>query len=344
MQGDEGSAGGVPRLSGRRTALLAAAGAVMLTAAGLAARRLVIPRERPLEARDLADLDSEFVQVNGLRVHVKRAGEGPPTLVLLHGFAASTFSWREVMAPLAEHAAVIAYDRPSFGLTDRPLPGEWLPDAWPGGTPYGPEAQVGILIGLLDQFGVDKAVLVGNSMGGAVAALVAARRPERVQALVLVDAYLESAGPSAAFGKVIRSAVGRRIGPSLLSPFSAGFGAGLRRLVADPAVVTNEMVQGYARPLRLPRAKQALWELTAAGSVAVSEAELRSIAVPTLVLRGEADLLVKAAAAERSAAFIPGAILRTIPGAGHMPQEEQPTLFVQAIEKFLRAVSLKRAE
>lgn len=336
MEREKGRPAGATRFSGRQTALLAGAGAVMLAAAGLAARRLVTPRERALAIDDLVDPDSEFHEVDGLRVHVKRAGEGPPTLVLLHGFAASTFSWREVMAPLAEHATVIAYDRPAFGLTDRPLPGEWDADAWPGGTPYGSEAQVEILIGLLDEFGVDRAVLVGNSMGGAVAALVASRRPERVQALVLVDAYLQQgSGPSPALESVVRSAVGRRVGASLLSPFAAGIGPGLRRLVADPAVVTKEMVEGYARPLRLPRAKQALWELTAAGPMFVSEAELKAIAVPTLVLRGEADPLVTAAAAERAAGLIPGATLRTIPGAGHVPQEEQPVLFVQAIEEFL---------
>lgn len=330
------------KLSGKRTVALAGAGVGMLVAAWLAARRLVTPQERPLEVADLVDSDSEFHSIHGLRVHVKRAGEGRPVLVLLHGFSASMFSWRKVMAPLAERSMVVAYDRPAFGLTDRPLSGEWDPDVWPGGSPYGPEAQVEILVGILDALGVERAVLVGNSMGGAVAALTAARRPERVQALVLVDAYLDRAGVPTALQSVMRSPIGRRVGPTMLSPMAAGLGPGLRALVADPATVTPEMVEGYARPLRLPRADRALWELTAAGVFHVGEAELRRIAVPTLVLRGQADRLVTAAAAQRAADLIPGATVQTIPGAGHVPQEEQPTLFIQAIAEFLWAASPSR--
>ncbi len=337
--GSSARTGGRSERSGQRVVALAGAGVVMLVAAGLAARRIVTPRERPLEVADLVHSDSEFYAVNGLRVHVKRAGEGSPVLVLLHGFGASMFSWRKVMGPLAEHSTVIAYDRPAFGLTDRPLSGEWDPEVWPGGSPYGPEAQVEILIEILDALGVERAVLVGNSMGGAVAALAAARRPERVQALVLVDAYLDGSGPPHALQALMRSSIGRRVGPTMLSPMAVGIGPALRSLVADAATVTPEMVEGYARPLRLARAAEALWELTLAGVIQMSEAELGQIAVPTLVLRGEADRLVGAAAAQRAADLIPGATLRTIPGAGHVPQEEQPTLFIQAIEEFLRATS-----
>ena len=333
-------AGGRSSLGGKRTVALAGAGVVMFVAAGLAARRLVTPRGRPLEVADLVDSASEFHEVHGLRVHVKRAGEGRPVLVLLHGFGASVFSWRKVMGPLAENLTVVAYDRPAFGLTDRPLSGEWEPDVWPGGSPYGPEAQVEILARILDAVGVKRAVLVGNSMGGAVAALAAARRPERVQALVLIDAYLEGSGPPGPLQALMQSPIARRVGPAMLSPMAMGIGPALRALVADAATVTREMVEGYARPLRLPRASAALWELTLAGMVQVSEAELRQISVPTLVLRGKADRLVTAAAAQRAAALIPGATLRTIPGAGHAPQEEQPALFIQAVDEFLGAASL----
>lgn len=341
--GADGLSGrGVDGLSGKRTIALAGVGVAMLVAAGLAARRLVTPRERPLEVADLVDPDSEFYEVHGLRVHVKRAGEGLPVLVLLHGFGASVFSWSKVMGPLAEDYTVVAYDRPAFGLTDRPSSGEWDPDMWPGGSPYGPEAQVEILARILDALGVERAVLVGNSMGGAVAALVAARLPERVQALVLVDAYLESSGPPAPLQALMHSPIARRVGPTMLSPLAASMRPALRAFVADAATVTPEMVEGYARPLRLPGAGAALWELTLAGVIQVSEAELGRIAVPTLVLRGEADRVVTAAAAQRAADLIPGAVLRTIPGAGHVPQEERPALVIQAIEEFLRAASLWR--
>lgn len=95
----------------------------------------VPPLEGTVPPEQLADPDSRFVEINGLQVHYKIAGQGQPTLVLLHGFGASVFSWREVTEPLSEIGTVIAFDRPAFGLTERPLPGEW-----PGENLYSPEA------------------------------------------------------------------------------------------------------------------------------------------------------------------------------------------------------------
>jgi pimeloyl-ACP methyl ester carboxylesterase len=78
---------------------------------------------------------SHFVDLNGLKVHIVRVGSGAPLIVLLHGFGANTSSWRRFLPPLAELGTVVAYDRPAFGLTDRPL-GDALRN-WPGLNPYG---------------------------------------------------------------------------------------------------------------------------------------------------------------------------------------------------------------
>ena len=112
----------------------------------------VPPLTDSLPAEALADEDSRFVQTNGLTVHYKTAGEGQPTFILLHGFGASLFSWREVMPALAAYGTVIAYDRPAFGLTERPL-------EWDGENPYSPQAQVELVIGLMDQLNIEKAIL-----------------------------------------------------------------------------------------------------------------------------------------------------------------------------------------
>jgi hypothetical protein len=98
----------------------------------------------------LADANGRFVEVNGLQVHYKEMGSGEPALILLHGFGANLFSWQVVMEPLAGCGRVIAYDRPAFGLTERPMPGEWS-----GQNPYSPEAQADLVIGLMDALEVD---------------------------------------------------------------------------------------------------------------------------------------------------------------------------------------------
>ena len=143
----------------------------------------------PLEAvgapRDLAGPDSRFVDVplagGTLTVHYEETGSGKPALVLLHGFAASTFSWREVLPALGEKWRTVAFDRPAFGLTERPLPETWQGD-WTTQNPYAPGAQVELTTSVMDRLSIDDAVLVGNSAGGTVAMLTALAYPERVKA------------------------------------------------------------------------------------------------------------------------------------------------------------------
>ena len=72
-------------------------------------------------AEQLADPNSQFIEINGLSVHVKTMGQGEPVFVLLHGFGASVFSWHAVMEPFSQYGTVIAYDRVAFGLTERPM-------------------------------------------------------------------------------------------------------------------------------------------------------------------------------------------------------------------------------
>jgi len=124
--------------------------------------------------------DSKFIELSGVDIHYKEAGSGERTFILLHPFGGSTYTWREVMDDFAKHGRVIAYDRPAFGLTERPMPEDW--DA----NPYGMKANVEILRAMLDAFGVEKAVLVGNSAGGGVAVAFALEYPERVDELILV--------------------------------------------------------------------------------------------------------------------------------------------------------------
>ncbi len=82
------------------------------------------PLEGTASPERLADPDSRFIEVDGLVVHYKIAGQGSPAILLLHGFGASVFSWREVMEPLSWYGMVVAFDRPAFGLTSRPMPEE----------------------------------------------------------------------------------------------------------------------------------------------------------------------------------------------------------------------------
>ena len=159
-------------------------------------------QEHFVPVQTLADADSLFLDVQGLSVHCKVMGEGELALLLLHGFGASIFSWREVIGPLGARNKVVAFDRPGFGLTERPMPEEWA-----GANPYTLKSQVDLTVALMGRLNLQEAVLVGHSAGGLVAVLTAWRYPEKVKALVLISPAVYQRGnaiPDQAAGEAVR--------------------------------------------------------------------------------------------------------------------------------------------
>lgn len=281
-------------------------------------------------AESVADADSQFIDINGLKVHYKQAGSGP-VLVLLHGFGASTFSWREVIQPLSAAHTVIAYDRPAFGLTSRPLPGDWSDP-----NPYTLDAQADLLVALLDAKEINQAVLVGNSAGGTVAVYTALKYPQRVQALVLVDAAVYSG-----------SGIPEWIKPVLGTPQGRWFGSLLVRQIQnrgvdllqtawhDPGKITQAILEGYRKPLRMANWDRALWELTLAQQPPQLASRLAGLNLPVLVVSGDDDRIVPTEQSLRLAREIPGAQLSLIQFCGHVPQEECPENFLKEVNNFL---------
>lgn len=279
----------------------------------------------------LADPDSRFTEVRGLKVHYKMAGDGQPVLVLLHGFLASTFSWREVMEPLAETGTVIAFDRPAFGLTERPMPGSWS-----GASPYGPDAQVELTVALLDTLAVEQAVLVGHSAGGPIAVLTALRYPERVKMLVLVAPAIYTGGMFPRWIiPALRTPQMRRLGPLLIRSVER-WGADLGHAAwHDPSRLTPEVWEGYRKPLRAENWDRALWELVAASQPLDLQKRLSEIQMPVLVITGDDDRVVPTEQSIRLANEIPGAQLVVLSECGHVPQEECPDAFINALRGFV---------
>ncbi|MEP0806428.1 MAG: alpha/beta hydrolase [Chloroflexota bacterium] len=289
----------------------------------------VPPLENTVPVEELADPDSRFIEVNGINVHYKTYGQGEPTFVLLHGFGASLFSWREVTAPLAEFGTVIAYDRPAFGLTERPL-------TWEGENPYSQEAQVELVIGLMDALGVERAILVGNSAGGTIAMLTALKYPQRVQSLILADPAVYAGGGAPAWIRpLLRTPQMRHLGP-LVSRQIQTRGPELIELAwHDPSKITPEILEGYQKPLRIADWDKALWELTLASRESGLAERLGELTLPTLVITGDDDRIVPTEQSLRLAQELPNAQLAVIPQCGHVPQEECPEAFMQAVTEFI---------
>jgi len=291
----------------------------------------VPPAPGTMPPESLAGPDSSFVEINGLNVHFQMMGQGQPVFILLHGFGASLFSWHAVMEPLSACGTVIAYDRPAFGLTERPL-------KWTGQNPYGPEANITLLLGLMDHFGVQKAFLIGNSAGGTLSMQFAIQYPQRVQALILVDpAVYENGGPAwvRILGKTPQM---QHLGPLLVRSIQKSGLDLIQEAWHDPSKITQATWDGYTLPLKADAWDQALWFFTMANHDTGLLQHLQDFKLPILVITGDDDRIVPTADSVKLAGELSGAKLVVIQEAGHVPHEEQPAVFMQVINEFVETL------
>jgi pimeloyl-ACP methyl ester carboxylesterase len=283
---------------------------------------------------------SRFVSVpfagDTLSVHYEEMGTGEPVLLLLHGFAASTFSWRDVLPGFAQRGRTVAFDRPAFGLTQRPLPETWQGN-WREQNPYSLTAQIDLTVGLMDQLGIAEAVLVGNSAGGTIAMLTALTHPQRVKSLILIApaVYAGGGAQSPFVRRLINTAPMRHLGPVLARQIERWGRSFARSAWHDPTLITDEIFQGYQAPLQVADWDRALWELTAASAPSGLPDRLRELELPVLVITGDDDRIVPTQQSIKLAAQLPNAQLVVVPACGHLPHEECPQAVLDAIQSFL---------
>ena len=280
---------------------------------------------RPVPWLEAARLQARFCTVDGHRLRYVRTGSGP-RIVLVHGFGSSLYTWKDVIPELAIDHDVVALDLPGFGLSDQP-PGLSVEDL--------PRA----VVGLMDALQVRSATLIGNSMGGAAVALVAARHPDRTSALVLVDAagFHMGAHQRPIFVRIAMSPLGALIarlpGKRLLVELA------LRDALHDRRLLTDERVAEYLQAARRPGGFAAVRSLGASleSRNGVVQDALAGVRAPTLVVWGREDAWIPLADAARFAAAIAGARQVTIEGCGHLPQEERPQELLRVLREFLRS-------
>jgi pimeloyl-ACP methyl ester carboxylesterase len=306
-------------------------------AAGIVAF-LVVPFLIPNESSgtlsnvETAGEDAEFFEVDGLQVHVETAdyagsSAGPaPLLLMLHGFGASTFSWREVMQPLTQFGDVVAYDRPAFGFTDRPL-------TWGEVNPYGFEGNFEILRALIERFGENRPViLVGHSAGGQLAAEYARLNPDDVDALVLVSASILTTGGYPDWLSWIYDIPQiERLGPILVASIASSGEDLLRESFVDQSLLAPEVYAGYRLPLKVKGWEQGFWNFVKAPRTNQLAENLGQLELPILLITGDTDTVVPTADSPKLAALLPSAVLEVVPAAGHLPHEERPEAFMLAI-------------
>jgi pimeloyl-ACP methyl ester carboxylesterase len=239
-----------------------------------------------------------YVNVAGVRTRYLEDGEnhrGVPLLVV-HGYNGSSDYWYPYFLPLlAEERRVIALDLPGCGLSGK------LPS-------HTTETYAEFLVGFLDALGIDKADVMGHSMGGLLALATTARYPERVRKLVLID--------SAGLPEMAR--------PHWRVPFRAATDSSARLWRLYPTFVKTGL-----------RARTAREGLDVIRKYSVRQ-DLRQIHAPVLILWGSRDRLVPIEHGAFMAKHIPGARLAVVRGAGHMPFYERPEECKRLVLGFLR--------
>ncbi len=309
--------------------------ALRLTGAALAAATLLPERTRAdrLPRHEYAGPDGRFVRLRGVEVHHEVHGpEDAPVLLLSHHFYGAVRVWDRLVPLLTDQYRVVAWDRPGFGLTERPLRDPRGPN------PYTRAAAAELGWALLDHLGVRDAVLVGASAGGSNAIEMADRAPDRVRAMVLLaPAITGDVGAPPPLRPLLRTAPLRRIGPRLAERF-AGEVTRERatRSWADPSRADDDVdLAPYRQLLATEGWSRGLWEVMTAERPPDLRAALRRIAAPALVVTGEDDRTIAPRWGRWVAEHIPGGRFALLPDAGHVPHQERPAQLVDVVRPFL---------
>jgi len=274
---------------------------------------------------ELAYPDSQFVNIDGIDIHYKIHGNSERYMILLHGFGSSTYTWDKVTERLSQMFTVISYDRPGFGLTERRFDLKY--------NPYTNEYQVELLRKIMDHFKINRAILVGNSAGGFVALKFAISYPDRVEAVVLVDAAILNKDWTNGFTRFLMNIpqvdhvapdiVGRLITRSFEDTLSSAY--------YDPSKITEQDKEEYTRPTKVLGWKKALWQLTKSVKYEDLTSQLEKINCKVIIIHGKYDKLIPPKDSEELSKKIKNAVFYVIENCGHLPQEECPQEFVECL-------------
>ncbi|MCS7098679.1 MAG: alpha/beta hydrolase [Candidatus Methanomethyliaceae archaeon] len=279
---------------------------------------------------ELAEEDSKFITIKGLKVHCKIYGSGEPAIILFHGFGAYSFSFNQIIKNLSNHGTIIAFDRPAFGFTERPLL-----DNWNGSNPYTSEFSVELAIELMNILGLKKSVLIGHSAGGGIALLTYLKYPDRVSALILENPAIDGGAPWF-INLLIALPQLNRIGPLIMRSLAHNsLINGIYMAWYNDSKITPNIIEGYKRPLMAKNWDYALWQFTIAPKKEIPVNILRNISIPVLIIAGTEDELIPLDRIERLSMEMPRAILIKISDCGHIPHEEKAEEFLKIIVEFI---------
>jgi 4,5:9,10-diseco-3-hydroxy-5,9,17-trioxoandrosta-1(10),2-diene-4-oate hydrolase len=272
--------------------------------------------------------DQSFRSKVAVTRYVKR-GHGPETLLLLHGLGCSSLEWSENVGPLSRSMTVIAVDLIGFGASDKPAKFD-----------YSSRGQARQLIALLDELGIERVHLVGNSFGGKVAIDIADMAGERVKSLTLVA----SAGAGKEAPLPMRISTLPFVGKLLPKPSYPEFRKGWQFVFVDAQKLSEERIRRKYHDAMQPDAQRShlltvrsmmnIWGFKRSDLQAMTN-KVANIRCKTLIVWGCQDVLLPVAHAHVFKERIQGATLKLFEGCGHAPQIERSEEFNRLLEDFI---------
>lgn len=273
--------------------------------------------------------NSHFVNIDGARVHFQEFGDAAkPTLLLVHGYTASTYVWNTTAPKLAENGfRVIAIDLLGFGYSEKP---SWFD--------YSIESQARMISRFMNRLGIGRAVIVGSSYGGAVAATLALDYPERVEKLVLVDAVCNDDLKN---HPILKLASVPGLG-EVITPFLVDSKTLMRfRMQGTLApenhhLITADRIDSVVRPLAAADAHHSLLTTSRNWHATRIEQDAHLINQQTLLIWGENDKVIPIRSGHKLHDAILNSRLVVLTNCGHVPMEEKPEIFSELVTEFCR--------
>ncbi|WP_347549013.1 alpha/beta hydrolase [Pseudalkalibacillus hwajinpoensis] len=263
--------------------------------------------------------------------YYKHALPNRQTLVFIHGFLSSSFSFRKLFPLLSKDFNLLCFDLPGFGESEKNCD-----------IHYSLHDHGALTNALLEEMNIQKAVLVGHSMGGQIALRTCIQHPERIEKLVLLcsSSYIKSSSPA------LRMCSYFPFFPYCLSISMSAINLrkNFEHLVYDHKLLTKEVIDGYTTSFNEKGFYLALCRLIRDREEDLSTSALNKINFPALLIWGSDDRLVPLRVGERMKKDLPDADLLVFPHTGHLIPEERPEETSYAIRQFLMNRSHSQSE
>lgn len=286
--------------------------------------KMILGKNKLIKKEVSGVLTANHKKINGIEIYYEyyRNGASKKTIVLIHGFLSSTFSFRRLIPLLQQDFNVLSVDLPPFGKSGKST-----------SYSYSYENIVKTLTTLIESLDLDKVTLIGHSMGGQICLNVSYHRPDLVENAVLLcsSAYLKRSKPSL----VLLSYLPFFYLFVKLRLAKSGLRQNLQNVVYNQKLIDEEMMYGYMQPFLEEDIFRALTRMIRDREGDLPADKLKQINTPCLLIWGEHDRVVPLSVGRRLNQDLPNSDLVILKETGHLVPEERPEEVYSQIKNFL---------